>query len=301
MTIGRLIPRQRAWRIVEWLQRASLRAAIRRQHLGDLVAKLSSIVPDVGAQYTTFAIASDTARLKIRAQHASQVQLALDALGLVAAERKPSASPMTVVDIGDSAGTHVLYLKALVEQDSQLAGAVTRWISVNLDPIAVEKIRARGLEAILARAEDLQYALGIDVSLFMSFEMLEHLTDPIAFLDSLSRRASADWLVVTVPYIRTSRVGLHHMRHGHKRPMTPENTHIFELSPPDWRLLFQQAGWRVERERIYRQYPRWGIWRITQPVWRRVDFEGFYGVILRRDRSWASCYQSAVRDPLPKS
>jgi len=72
--------------------------------------------------------------------------------------------------------------------------------------------------------------------------------------------------------------------------MSAENTHIFELSPEDLQLLFKFAGWSVVFERIYLQYPRKHWLRITKNYWRMFDFEGFYGVILKRDSTWSKLY-----------
>jgi hypothetical protein len=63
------------------------------------------------------------------------------------------------------------------------------------------------------------------------------------------------------------------------------------LSPTDWKLLFQHAGWQVVNEAIYRQYPFWSVWLLLKPLWKKLDFEGFYGVLLKRDRTWAELYQ----------
>jgi 2-polyprenyl-3-methyl-5-hydroxy-6-metoxy-1,4-benzoquinol methylase len=161
-----------------------------------------------------------------------------------------------------------------------------------MDPIAVNKISSKGIEAILCKAEDLYEKHKINADLILSFEMLEHLYDPVSFLNILSEKSVSEYFVLTVPYLAQSRVGLHHIRQGQKRTVYPENTHIFELSPADWKLLFQHAGWKVVNEAIYRQYPFRSVWRLLKPVWKKLDFEGFYGVILKRDRTWAELYQS---------
>jgi len=220
-------------------------------------------------------------------QHAFQIDLALKALGHLAETRSP-----LIVDVGDSSGTHLNYLRRLWREKDNGTMAGARFLSVNLDPAAVARIRAKGGEALLCRAEELteKHALGADV--LVCFEMLEHLIDPVSFLDNLSHRGAATYFVLTVPYVPQSRVGLHHIRHQQRREVTPENTHIFELSPADWRLLFLHAGWKVLEDGIYRQYPRWSLWRAMKPVWRKRDFEGFYGAILTPERSWAECYRS---------
>ena len=63
-------------------------------------------------------------------------------------------------------------------------------------------------------------------------------------------------MLVTVPYVKSSRVGLHHIRNRSRAPVGAEGTHILELSPEDWTLLMLHAGWRVIYQKIYYQYPR---------------------------------------------
>jgi hypothetical protein len=290
-----------ARRLLERLQTASLHAAAREQKLAELSRRLANIVPDLLDQYTTFTPDSEMVQVKLQYLHSFQVALALGAIRLVLDEAAAVDRPFRVVDIGDSSGTHTLYLKSLLDQEPRLTSRSSDWISVNLDPVAVDKIRAKGLRAELTRAEDLNYVTDLDIDLFMSFEMLEHLSDPVSFLGALAQRGGCEWLALTVPYLRQSRVGLHHIRHRQNRIVYPENTHILELSPEDWRLLFQHSGWKVASERIYRQYPRWGLWRAMQPLWRKLDFEGFYGAILRRDSTWSERYQEASPEPTPRS
>lgn len=264
--------------IVERVQQISLIKALEIQNLTDVYNQLKEIVPDISGQYSNFKISSNYLMINVRALHSFQISLAIRALEMFR-ERFPS-NEICIADIGDSAGTHVRYLKYLFPTINA--------VSVNLDPCAVEKIRKQGLNAILARAED----VSIDCDIFLSYEMIEHLSDPVSFLRRLSTSNNEKQLfVVTVPYLKESRVGLHHIRRGEKKNVNAENTHIFELSPQDWSLLFQHAGWEIVHEEIYLQYPRRGFWRLTQPLWRKLDFEGFYGVIMRRNSKWSECYQ----------
>lgn len=53
-------------------------------------------------------------------------------------------------------------------------------LSANLDPKAIERIRARGPKADLCRAEDLKLPEE-KVDWLTSFEMVEHLHDPASF------------------------------------------------------------------------------------------------------------------------
>ncbi|MHB9073518.1 MAG: methyltransferase domain-containing protein [Desulfobaccales bacterium] len=286
--IKRLLKANKAWlqRLLAPMQRASIRSAAREQHLDRLSKRLAEIVPDLTSQYTTFSIDTDFLQAKVRTLHAFQIDLVIKAINYI-----PPKESLYLVDIGDSSGTHLLYLNAILKNEVRFASDNLKCLSVNLDPIAVEKISSRGIEARLCRAEDLYENYKIKADLILSFEMLEHLSDPISFLSILSEKSVSEYFVLTVPYLSQSRVGLHHIRHGQNRVVYPENTHIFELSPDDWKLIFQHAGWKVVEEAIYRQYPFWSLWVLMKPIWKKLDFEGFYGVILKRDRTWAELYQ----------
>lgn len=257
----------------EHLLTRSLRAAAAEQGLAPLVERLAA-VGDVSDQYTTMRMDSPYLRQKVLTQHAFQVALAGPAL--------PKGDGV-VVDIGDSSGAHTQYLKAL-HPDCK-AG----FLSVNLDEHAVAKIQGKGLKAMHARAEDV-LKKGVTAEVFLLFETLEHLSDPFNFLHALASKSLCRRLVLTVPYVRRSRLGLHHIRLDIRKKMTAERVHLLELCPEDLRLLFAHTGWRVENERIYLQYPLRSPLRATKALWARHDFEGFYGVVLSRDDSWSSLY-----------
>jgi 2-polyprenyl-3-methyl-5-hydroxy-6-metoxy-1,4-benzoquinol methylase len=222
--------------------------------------------------------------LRVRGLHAFQIDLTNEAIRSIC---RTEESPLQVVDIGDSAGTHIQYLQELNR------GKGFSYASVNVDTEAVRRIREKGLQAVHARAEEVADN-GFNADVFVAFEVLEHLPNPIQFLKSLSYRTSCQALVLTVPYVRQSRVGLHHLRNGLSRPCNPENTHIFELCPDDWQLLFLHAGWSVRLERLYLQYPRHNLFRFMGVVWKALDFEGFWGAILTRDHTWSDLYRNEL-------
>ncbi len=254
-----------------------------------LKAELVEIVPDISKQYTTFEIATNDTYLieNVRCLHAFQVALTLKAVDWVG--KALNDNQLNIVDIGDSSGTHILYLDNLLKSRGINANA----LSVNLDPIAVQKIKAKGLNAIQCRAEDLSSIEGgVTADIFLLYETLEHLFDPISFLHSMSTRTKCKYLVITVPYVRQSRVGLQHVRLGMDKEVFAENTHIFELSPSDWNLLFKFSGWKIVAADIYRQYPPFGILNFAKFIWRRFAFDGFYGVILERDQIISQRYKS---------
>ena len=266
------------------LSAASVRAAIEAQDLEPVCARLRQIVPDLRDQYTGSFDDAEYRRYwepKMRGLHAWQTLLVMDALGRIGRDG------LTLADIGDSSGNHGLYIKALAP-----AGKIARFVSVNLDPVAIAKVRAKGGEAVLSRAEELDLA-GIRPDLFVMLQTLEHLTDPVRFLHTLALKGGDDWMCVTVPYRRASRFGGAHLRlpeQAMPETLTAEDVHVYEFSPEDWALLARFAGWRVVHPALYRQYPPRLPWRLTAPLWRALDFEGFFGMILARDLSLARRY-----------
>ena len=271
-------PKRLSQRFNKW----SIRLALRENGFSSLVGKLRKIVPDISHQESSEKdVFNDYWEIKRRALQAFQCDLMLMVLGLLRSEK------LTVVDIGDSAGTHMLYLKELAKDKFDIDT-----ISVNLDHRAIEKIKARGLEAKLCRAEDLD--LGEKkIDLFISFEMVEHLHNPAIFFRRLAKRSKCNKLVITVPYMKKSRVGLHNIRSGSEKILFAEEEHIFELSPEDWALLMLHSGWRVVNSKIYCQYPRKlpVISQILAFYWRKTDFEGFWGVVLEKDTTFSDRYQ----------
>ena len=251
-------------------------------------SEIEEIVPDISKQYTNHTIDPNDkyTNIKLRCQHAFQMALLLKAIDKAELDRK---STVNIVDIGDSSGTHLTYLNSLAVSRSLDINS----LSVNLDPIAVEKIKTRGLEAVLCRAEEFHNnENGFVPDLFILFETLEHFFDPISFLRTMADKSPGQNIVLTVPYLKSSRVGMGHIRDGSSRTVIAENTHIFELCPEDWDLIFSFAGWEVIHKEKYRQYPRFHWLSLTKYLWRRWDFDGFYGVILKRNLTTSDRYLS---------
>lgn len=268
-------------RLTESILIKGIHSAVREQGLTPVYNQLTDIVPDITHQYSAFDIDSEYLNTVVRAQHSFQISLVNDAL--LRLENSPE-EPLTIVDIGDSAGTHVQYIKELHKNRN------IRSLSVNIDSEAIRRIKEKGLEAIQARAEDLA-SLSIKADIFLCFEMLEHLMNPFEFLKNISQ-TPCKVFIVTVPYLANSRIGLHHIRHNQKRKVNPETTHIFELSPKDWRLIFKHTGWAIMAEKIFLRYPQKSPFRFWyKNYWRSHDFEGFYGALLTQDDTWSSLYE----------
>jgi hypothetical protein len=118
--------------LYQFLLLKSLRQAVKEQGLMPLHRQLSKIVPDLRFQYSTHEITGDFLEFKVRAIHSFQISLVKQALKLI---KVNDNKKLTIVDIGDSAGTHLLYLK-------ELFGEI-RSLSVNLDVNAVKKLNKK--------------------------------------------------------------------------------------------------------------------------------------------------------------
>lgn len=225
---------------------------------------------------------------KLVNEHAFQAQFTFESIKEIVKGNNTGADrPFVIVDIGDSAGSHLKYQRKL------LAGMIddVRTISVNLDPAAVDRIRKGGGEAVLCRAEDYRPD-GLDVDVYLSYEMVEHLHNPAIFFYKLAKSNNGRFMVVTVPYRKHSRVAVDNsMNHTNYDTITAENEHIFELSPKDWKRLLWHSGWKIRSEDIYYQYPRHSpLTPLYARIWDMNDFEGFYAMFLERDMSAANKY-----------
>lgn len=246
----------------------------------------TEINSDLSKQYTQAVEVSALYELKIRNQHCFQAlftEKAIRKLIFLKGGRKICR----LVDIGDSAGNHLKYLKYLFSQDNKIE---IDGLSVNLDKTAVEKINSSGGKAILCRAEEYNPEYNIDF--YLSYEMIEHLHNPALFLYRLAKADKGKYMIMTVPYLSQSRVGLHRSMDGTRKPITAEQEHIFELSQQDWEKLCRHAGWKVLWSEIYFQYPPNMpiISGVCRNIWKRCDFEGFLGLVLKRDMTVANRY-----------
>ena len=259
----------------------SLKLAVKEQKLNSLISQLEGIAGNYFNHYSHVNIEGDYWNFKVRALHSFQVDFTKKAIELI--KKELQKNNLTLVDIGDSSGNHTIYLKKLI-QDIEL-----KILSVNLDSKAVEKINNKGLKAILSKAEDLG-KYNINPDMFISYQTIEHLNSPITFLKSISQNSSCQFFLMTLPYRSQSRVALEHIRNNKQEKVHAENIHIFELSPEDWKLIFNHSGWEVLKEQYFFQYPKKHPLRILKKSWAKYDFEGFYGVILKKNLVWTEKY-----------
>ena len=155
----------------------SLTAALREQGLEDICLRLREILPSILDQYSHGLDSGEYEsywECKMRGLHAFQIRSVIESLKII------GKSNLTIADIGDSSGNHGIYIEALVDGPT-----IDNFVSVNLDEKAIQKIKAKGRQAIQCRAEKI-HETGLQPDLALTFEMLEHLTDPLMFLRRMS-------------------------------------------------------------------------------------------------------------------
>jgi len=272
-------------RIIDPVSISGVRAVVRSDaELREIWEKSMVHLPSLGDHFTT-AVAGVEMEHRIRLLVAAEALFAKRAITTVL-DAKETCS---YADIGDSDGSLQLLLRELLGAEKLSS------VGINLQESAVAKIRARGLEGIRADAA-LLAERGACYDIVSVFETLEHLPDPIGFLKGIGPVVN-ERLIVSVPFIRRSRVGLAHIPGGgpgkwpeEKKP-TIENVHIFELSRQDWRKVFWHSGWRVTAEWELMMYPFHGWQRLVlQPFWRAISFEGFWFALLCKDDRHAARY-----------
>jgi len=113
----------------------SIKAANIGNENKDMLNRLRLIVPDISRQHFHVDGFNEYWELKGRGLHAFQCLMMLKVIKTI------NKKQLTVVDIGDSAGTHMKYLKELTGDEYKI-----NTVSVNLDSRAIEKIKAQGQE-----------------------------------------------------------------------------------------------------------------------------------------------------------
>ena len=267
---------ERKWMI--W----SLKNVYKRNNYETVLKEFESLKIDLSQQYTENPKMNSYLWYKLNNQHCFQTLFTVRMLN-----KYIKKEMISLVDIGDSAGTPLKKIGRWMA--GERGGVKIAGMSVNLDPVAVDKINRNGGRAILCRAEEYEPKTRIDC--YLSYEMMEHLHNPALFLHRLAKSDKGDYMLFTVPYVKESRVGLY-ASWGGRENITAEQEHIFELNPVDWEKIALHAGWRLVDKEIYLQYPenipllsRW-----LRKIWKKEDYEGFLGLMLRRDTTVADRY-----------
>lgn len=162
-----------------------------------------------------------------------------------AAALKPLAGKRAL-DVGCGAGL-------LSEPLARLGAAVTG-IDAAAENVAVARAHAQGQGlAIDYRCEGVETLFppgGADVAKFdlvVSMEVIEHVTDPAAFISGLARALAPGGLMVLSTPNRTARSRLALITVGEGLGMIPRNTHDWSkfLTPDELTALMEGAGLRV--------------------------------------------------------
>jgi len=259
-------------RLIYWLYDKfriwSIRKAIYQQELLSRVVWSMNMFIDLENQYGTTKLNTAYLKIKVRGLHAFQIDLMDKAIGSL-----DISFVKKVTDLGDSSGAHLTYFKK-----GYVSGEGVEFIGVNIDEKAINKIQSRGFTALW---RDIEYHIKQDTTdMAFMFETLEHLENPINVLRNIKYYMGCKTLIITVPYVKRSRVGLLKDFKNKK----PEDRHLFELNPDDWGKIFTYCGWNVAYGKIYWQYPKKQLLLsyILGCYWEKADFEGFYGVVLKR-------------------
>jgi len=249
----------------------SIQKAIVNQGLIARYNQIARLNIDVANQYTSTDSTTEYIKTKILGLHSFQMMLFAQFIN------GQKEDKWKVFDLGDSSGNHLLYIKNLFKDYT------FNTISINIDREAIKRICQKDLNTICCSIEEFTKIERVkkEETIILMFETLEHLENPIEVLKGIKQNIQPEVLILTVPFVRKSRVGLHHLRNNLRtsKEANQENTHIFELSPEDWMLLFKLAGFEVEKAFIYYQYPKWNL--PLRYYWEKFDFEGFFGIILK--------------------
>ena len=183
------------------------------ENIRRLVEKLEILYPSLIDARTNYVVSEGWLTTSFRNLDAFQIDFVLSSM----------ATPklQSVIDIGDSDGRHIMYLKALVSDKINS-------LSVNLDPEAVKRIQAKGLDAVCEDATLITIDTEKSFDIALCFETLEHLSNPVAFLRGLASNRTASTYIFTVPFVSRSKVSLNYIRRKRMEIVSSENVHIFE-------------------------------------------------------------------------
>lgn len=263
-----------------WSGLAVRKAIAQDAVLRDVWELSQAILPDLGSHYATAALPEE-AKLRVRMLISAQVQF----LKAVVDDLPVEDGARTYLDVGDTDGSvRLLFEARYPTMDLETLG-------INLQRQAVENIRAQGLAAECVDAMDLA-RLGRTYDIVSVFETLEHLPNPIGFLQAI-RPTVRQRLILSVPLVPTSRVSLRYLSAKWPAAQTPTiaNNHIFELCPQDLEKICRHAGWEIQRRWRVRTFPVRGPLRwVLQPAWRAISFEGWYFISLVKDDRFSSRY-----------
>lgn len=274
-----------------WLAELLIKKAVKEQFLERDIS-FTEQNSDILNQYNSFQITKRYIYTKVLGLHIFQLIKTVESIKKADLFKKK----IKIVDIGDSSGNHIDLFKKKIKDYSN---ASICSLSINCDSKAINKIKWSGKQAIKVDIEKQDFVKEINAdstnagyqfpTYCMMFETLEHLENPIAFLNKM-KFVSFEGLIISVPFIKKSRVALHQWRNNrlNNKLYSKEDIHVFELSPDDWKLIFKYCGFKIVSDSIYYQYPRKWLWFLFIPVFRKYwswfDYQGFYCVTLEKEK-----------------
>ncbi|MDO8282169.1 MAG: class I SAM-dependent methyltransferase [Thermodesulfovibrionia bacterium] len=264
------------------LSRAAVNRAVKENDELSAIWGLSyNILPSLDEHYITARL-SEEESLRARLLICSQASFLRKVITVIS---ENGQAVNNYLDIGDSDGSARILLK------ESMKNVDIDTLGINLQPKAVEKMKQKGLEAECIDAMELSKQ-GRRYDIVSVFETLEHLPNPIGFLESIHSIVNHR-LAISVPLICKSRVSLRYLDDkwpGDKIP-TIENIHVFELSPEDWSKIFLHCGWEIEFEKKVRQFPKKGMLALLMKyTWRKISFEGYWFVSLKKNDEYRKRY-----------
>lgn len=174
-----------------------------------------------------------------------------------------------VLDIGcygdRTAYGHSLWLHGHI---SEVADEV---VGIDINQTGVEELQTDGYEVYHENAEDFDIENTFDV--VVAAEVIEHLTDPSGFLNSVREHLdSGGILVVTTPNLHSLFV-----LGAYLSPFYSEEEHSIGFTPSILRNLFDRCGWQTESIELvaHEDIPRFGTDFVNALVPRRLNFTIF--------------------------
>jgi len=172
-----------------------------------------------------------------------------------------------ILDMGGGDGTFALQLQKR---------GFNKIIVTDVSPVAVEKARARGLEAYVLDAGQLPLPYDDkDFATVTLIELLEHLYDPASLLKECIR--VADTLVLSVPNFNYFKNRLY-MLFGQVPPtLKPKNGHIYWFNYYTLHEMIRQADLEIELQAFMtpkRFLPKF-VWRVLGRLMPNLFVAGY--------------------------
>ena len=174
-------------RVFVFLSKISVRSAVKNNDELNTIWNLScKVLPDLGDHYAIVRL-DEEAEMRVRMLTCAQVVFLKRVVTGLLLQKKE----MTYLDVGDTDGAVRLLFKEMYPEFPLIG------LGINLQKKAVENITSKGLSAECIDAMDL-HKQGRTYDIVSVFETLEHLPNPIGFLESIYSVVN-ERLIISVP------------------------------------------------------------------------------------------------------